>query len=216
MNIIARIQRLAWRIPHRDRLDQLSIDERRELWPPAKPLAAKHISKCRLIENRVSLLNYMPKGSICAELGIWRGDYSEQILRITQPKKLHLIDLAYEAIRNCEERFRTEIKLQIVEVHLGDSAEELAKLPDAPLDWVYVDADNSYEAVRRDLIAILPKLKTNGLIVLNDYTYFSPSSFSKFGVVEAVNEFCLDHDFELIFFALQGRGYNDVVLRRIP
>ena len=42
--------------------------------------------------SRDFLLEKMPKNSICAEIGVLRGDFSERILRIVKPKKLYLID----------------------------------------------------------------------------------------------------------------------------
>jgi len=53
------------------------------------------------------------------------------------------------------------------------------------------------------------------LVSLNDYTFFSANEFIKYGVVEVVHDFCLEHDFEWVFFALEGRLYSDVVLRKI-
>jgi hypothetical protein len=46
------------------------------------------------LENdpRLELLRRMPVESVCAEIGVWKGDFSREILRRTSPKMLHLIN----------------------------------------------------------------------------------------------------------------------------
>jgi predicted O-methyltransferase YrrM len=186
------------------------------MWPPARRLEARHIQNCRLVEDRRAMLTHMPRRAVCAELGVLRGEFSREILDITHPSKLHLIDIAADAVTAVTSRFTREIADGIVQVHQGDSAEIASQMPAGYFDWVYIDADHTYDAVKRDLDAAGRTLKPGGLIALNDYIYFAPSDFAKYGVVEAVNEWCVAHDFELLFFALQGRMYNDVVIREIP
>ena len=46
------------------------------------------------IENdgREWLLEMMPKNSVCAEIGVFWGEFSRLILKVAEPKMLHLID----------------------------------------------------------------------------------------------------------------------------
>lgn len=41
---------------------------------------------------RAKLLKSMPREAVCAEIGVWKGVFSKQILKITKPKMMHLID----------------------------------------------------------------------------------------------------------------------------
>lgn len=65
----------------------------------------------------------------------------------------------------------------------GDSAGSAARYEDASLDWVYIDADHHYEAVKRDILAWLPKVRKGGIIAGHDY-----AAYPTFGVIEAVTE----------------------------
>jgi hypothetical protein len=63
---------------------------------PAPWLEKKHIQNCRLISDRVTLLEeYLPKKGIVAEVGTQRGHFAQDILRLSGPKELHLIDLSF-------------------------------------------------------------------------------------------------------------------------
>ena len=46
----------------------------------------------RLGEGRSRLLCLVPAGGICAEIGVWKGDFSQRILDTVDPAELHLID----------------------------------------------------------------------------------------------------------------------------
>ena len=49
--------------------------------------------------------------------------------------------------------------------------EAALSLPDRHFDWVYVDGDHSFKAVMDDLEAWLPKMKSGGLLVADDYNW---------------------------------------------
>lgn len=66
-----------------------------------------------------------------------------------------------------------------------DSREAAKAIPDASLDFVFIDADHSYEGCKADIDAWLPKIKPGGFISGHDY---ENTDFPKFGVKRAVDE----------------------------
>ena len=69
-----------------------------------------------------------------------------------------------------------------VEVIKADCQEAAEAIPDGSLDFIYIDANHTYLAVKRDIAAWLPKLKPEGVLGGHDYCEADQ------GVIQAVNE----------------------------
>lgn len=52
-----------------------------------------------------------------------------------------------------------------------ESVEAAATYEDNSLDFVFIDADHTYDAVKSDILAWLPKIKINGIISGHDYDH---------------------------------------------
>ncbi len=143
------------------------------------------------IARREWLLNMLPTASVGAEIGVWQGDFSAAILRIVKPATLHLID-PWRRAEDAEDpehrrlyarsqadmddvhsgvlkRFGTQIDGGVVVVHRDRSQDAAASFGDATLDWVYVDGDHAYEAVRSDLDLYSHKVRPGGFVAADDY-----------------------------------------------
>ena len=139
-------------------------------------------------EIRRTLLEKMPKGGVCAEIGVWDGGFSEEILEITQPALLHLIDpwlfqpdfnnsafgreknrdAMEEKFHAVTEKFKDDARVRI---HRAMSHEALADMEDASLDWVYLDGNHNYEVISNDIRVCLEKVKPNGIISGDDFLW---------------------------------------------
>lgn len=69
------------------------------------------------------------------------------------------------------------------------SAEAQGSFLDGSLDFIFIDADHSYDAVRKDLELWYPKIKTAGLICGDDY-----ENHNFPGIKKAVDEFAIGHN----------------------
>lgn len=147
------------------------------------------------------------KNLLICEVGVFKGSFSEFIHTHLEPSELHLIDIfngnghsgdkdglnieyadlgeVYQLL--CEKYHNTSVK-----VHKGFSKSILKKFDDEYFDVIYIDADHSYESVRKDLDLSLKKVKKGGIISGHDYI---KENFS--GVYRAVNEFCLENNLKI-------------------
>ena len=59
--------------------------------------------------------------------------------------------------------------LDYVNPIIGDSAKTAKRYADGSLDFVFIDADHTYESVKKDIEAWLPKIKSSGVLAGHDY-----------------------------------------------
>lgn len=142
---------------------------------------------------------YLRENMVGCELGVFQGRFSDVILS-TKPSILYLVDkfdgiqcsgdengdnmisLDLSEYKNIlKNKYSLDNRIKIVE----DSSENFLKsLEDDYLDFCYIDADHSYEGVRKDLELSFLKVKNGGYIMGHDYT-------NRFrGVIDAVDNFC--------------------------
>jgi hypothetical protein len=175
-------------------------------------LAALAMRRFRIArgDSREALLRALPRGAVCAEIGVLEGDFSERILAVTRPRRLHLIDpwkfepadtyeravygrshvpdqarmdAMYEQVRH---RFASELRTGSVIINRTRSTEAAGQFENLYFDWVYIDGNHLYEFVRRDLESYYPKVKAGGLLAGDDY---GVNGWWRDGVTRAVNEF---------------------------
>lgn len=184
-------------------------------------LQQRHVDGCQLLADRTVLLSRLPVGGVVAEVGVAEGRFSRQILEYARPQTLHLIDMWAAARPGYDDAEYVKLRQLFgapeftgrVIMHRGISWEEIAKLPEASLDWIYVDAGHTYEDVRRDLAAAMRAIKPDGFIAGHDYVRWS-SPNGRFGVVEAVNELCLHEGFVFRYLTLEPNMHLSYAVQR--
>jgi hypothetical protein len=174
-------------------------------------------------KDRLSFAQYFQtfyQIGIGAEIGVYRGWHAElilsswlgEILLIDPWEKQedwnsHInerdLDFAYNDCRERLDNWESQC------VYRRMTSEEAAKLvPDISLDWVYIDGQHSYEAVKLDLSLWYPKVRPGGLVSGHDYYNAKRNEVFKtnrgprkrvedFGVKKAVDEFIEKHGYEL-------------------
>jgi hypothetical protein len=153
----------------------------------------------KLLKTRTDLLRLLPKNLIMAEIGVFKGEFSEEILKICEPKLLCLVDVFTGRICSGDKDGKnitaTDMDVEYDRLFLKyilnyrvilkkqSSINFLSGILIGGIDMIYLDADHSYESVSQELALCREKVRAGGYICGHDYA-------PPWGVKRAVDEFC--------------------------
>jgi hypothetical protein len=158
-------------------------------------------------KTREELLELLPKNIICAELGVFQGTFSEIIFNTLNPSLFYMVDIfegimgsgdkngnnmAYIDLSESYNLLKEKYVHKNVKVVKSTTVNFLNSLEDNYLDFVYIDAQHTYEDVSLELQLADKKVKKQGFITGHDY---HESAYP--GVVRAVAEFCHNNKYKL-------------------
>ena len=154
----------------------------------------------------------IPEGTVGIEIGVWKGGSSEKFLRRASHLHLvdswspvayehsdehgtyeNYLDRYAELVGSRDpadfQRYYDNILQSVIDKFVNKpitihrmNSRDFFKQFDEQVDWVYVDADHSYEGCLHDLENSLRVVRPGGIIFGDDYT-------NKPGVRQAVDEF---------------------------
>ena len=147
---------------------------------------------------RMMVANCRPSGTL-VELGAWKGRSSSFLVVEAKNKspdiEVHIVD-TWEGsgehtkglTDNLYEKFLSNMASLSNQftAHKMKTDDAVSLFEDASLDGVFIDADHTYEAVKRDIENWLPKVRKGGILAGHDYVHTWP------GVIQAVHELISD------------------------
>lgn len=167
--------------------------------------------------KRINLIAMLPNHSKVAEVGVYRGYFSAEMLNLTNLAKLWLIDPwaplpAYDdPLSNTDHEDNYDAALESIGGHFAGGRVEIIRatslqarylfpspFPEELLDAVYIDANHSYDSVLQDLLAWEPKIKHGGFLMGHDACDRHPTAIEHgWGVEMAIAKFCKERGWEL-------------------
>jgi len=155
--------------------------------------------------------NYFKNDIKILEIGVYEGSYASKINEAFPNSSLHLLDTwdtndtdfyysarpkaVESAFEVANSRFKNNKNITFI---VENSNVAHKKYDKNFFDWIYIDADHSYEAVLSDLNNWYPKLKSNGIMSGHDWNP-NPDieEFDMFGVEKALDEFSKNKNIDL-------------------
>lgn len=135
------------------------------------------------IKYRIHLNKLLPLNPVTVELGVAEGNFSQYILQAWNPSLHYAVDFWGTLATTGDGAFdqlwhnmnyhtmlwKTHNYAERLKVLRGVTWQMSQHVPDGSCDIVYIDAGHSYEDVKRDLEAWIPKVKPGGVIAGHDF-----------------------------------------------
>lgn len=163
------------------------------------------------IKNRNELAKYFGEQGFNkgAEIGVLSGSYSAELCKQNPNLKLYCIDMwdlnpsRYIGFR--ERKYEQAVKVlepyncELIKAYSLDAVKDFE---DESLDFVYIDANHSFDNVMRDIIEWTRKVKKGGIVSGHDY-----ANSKRCGVKDAVNVYTKQHKRELFVLPEPNRKW---------
>lgn len=197
-------------------------------------LKAKNTARAEMFSTLKSrydlagILNELGLLGTAVEVGVFRGTFPRGLLEEWKGQKLVLVD-PWRHLEDyfdswnltdseMEQNYQQTLSLlasfkERVQILRMRSEEAAPLVPNASCDFIHIDANHSYEAVKRDLQLWFPKLRIGGVMSGHDYfdaladeqlepilpsvAPLKPELLSSYGVKSAVDEFVLSRGITL-------------------
>jgi len=150
------------------------------------------------MKNRLALIEHFKNIGFKrgAEVGVFDGRFSKIMVDTIPDLELYSVDNWVRAwVIGKLPAYQKLIHQPKVKIVALDSVDASTLFEDEFFDFVYIDANHSYEMVKRDLEAWYPKVRKGGIFCGDDY-YNMPSGNR--GVIDAVDEFAKNLGVELL------------------
>jgi hypothetical protein len=162
------------------------------------------------INTRIDFFKSRP-GLIIAELGVFKGDFSRELLEYF-PFILWMVD-TWQGQVSCGDKDgnnidrvsdMSEVYLDILNefdyantsIYRGTSVDFLNAIEDDSLDCVYIDTTHEFEMTRDELMLSYDKVKPGGWITGHDYNVYE--------VQTAVDSFCQLNGLQINYLSKDG------------
>lgn len=114
-----------------------------------------------------------------------------------------------------QERFSSEIKKGKVDIIRKSSFDAAGDFSDGTFDWIYIDTDHTYQTTISELNLWHKKVKQDGYIAGHDYNVGNIVSGIKYGVVEAVAEFCVKNNWMISYLTADFSENISFAIKRL-